>query len=192
MKCPRLILVYCLTVAGLIVPIGGCAEVPTGSDGNAAGQPLAGIQAPPGDSAWRDISKALERTGAGNHGVYVVTVPRDDLEVSIDGMGIPTAAGIESIFYFYRCPCGKMNVAGRFVLADYEANDVLDELRKNAILKVASIGPLLLYDKPRLLVIHFQGEGDPAAMAKALREALRWTGKERMAPQPLDAGKVQD
>ncbi|MDB5298549.1 MAG: peptidase [Phycisphaerales bacterium] len=130
----------------------------------------------------------LERKGVIKDGVYVVTVPRDDLDVTIEGMGIPTAAGIESVFYFYRCPCGKMNVAGQFVTADYEANDVADALRQGQ-LKITSIGPLLLYEKPRLLVVRFQAEGDAVLMAKALREALRWTAAERMAPQKLEGDK---
>jgi hypothetical protein len=140
------------------------------------------------EPAWAEIAKALERKGVIKDGVYAVTVPRDDLDVTIEGMGIPTAAGVESIFYFYRCPCGKMNVVGQFVTADYEANDVADALRQGQM-KVTSIGPLLLYEKPRLLVVRFQAEGDPVAMAKSLREALRWTAAERMAPQKLEGDK---
>jgi hypothetical protein len=139
----------------------------------------------PTDAEWAEISRALGRTGVLHDGVYTITIPRDDFDVSIDGMGIPTAAGLESAFHFYRCPCGKMNVAGVFVLADYESNDVLDALRKGQV-NVASIAPLLLYARPNLLALRFQAEGDGATMAKTLRDALRCTGKERMAPQKLD------
>jgi hypothetical protein len=173
--------------------ITGCAA---GSDARspiAATRPAAVAATAPAEAfasepAWVEIAKALERKGVIKDGVYVVTVPRDDLDVTIEGMGIPTAAGIESVFYFYRCPCGKMNVVGQFVTADYEANDVADALRQGQI-KVTSIGPLLLYEKPRLLVVRFQAEGDPVAMAKSLREALRWTAAERMAPQKLEGDK---
>jgi hypothetical protein len=102
-------------------------------------------------------------------------------------MTIPSAAGIASVFHFYRCPCGKMNVAGEFVVTDYESNDVIDELRKNAAMNIASVGPMFLYARPNLTAIHFQAEGDPELMAKILREGLRWTGKERMAAEPLPA-----
>ncbi|HZL36854.1 MAG TPA: DUF1259 domain-containing protein [Tepidisphaeraceae bacterium] len=140
------------------------------------------------DPAWPDIDRVMQRHGVPGDGVYVFTIPRDDLDVSIDGMGIPTAAGIQSIFYFYRCPCGKMSVTGQFVTTDYEADDVVDALRQNATLNVAAIAPFLLSEKPRLMLVRFQGEGDPATMAKNLREALRWIGKERMAPLPADSG----
>ena len=39
---------------------------------------------------------------------------------------------------------------------------------------------MLLGEKPRLTLIRFQGEGDADALAKSLKEALRWTGEERM------------
>jgi hypothetical protein len=178
-----------LLLAGLV---GGCAAERDAPASVSTTRPLVvAATAPatsPAEPAWGEIAKVLERKGVVKDGVYVVTVPRDDLDVTIEGMGIPTAAGIESVFYFYRCPCGKMNVAGQFVTADYEANDVADALRQQQ-LKITSIGPLLLYEKPRLLVVRFQAEGDAVLMAKALREALRWTAAERMAPQKLEGDK---
>lgn len=143
----------------------------------------------PADPAWPDIDRVMQRRGVARDGVYVFTIPRDDLDVSIDGMGIPTAAGIESIFYFYRCPCGKMSVTGQFVTTDYEADDVVDALRHDAVLSVSAVSPFLISERPRLMVVRFQGEGDPAAMARNLREALRWIGRERMAPLPADSPK---
>lgn len=172
-----------LSAIGLGVLLGGCAELQ--SDASPSPTATTAPATQPADPAWPGIAKALERPGVLKDGTYTITIPRDDLDVTIDGMAIPTGAGIESIFYFYRCPCGKMNVAGQFVTADYESNDVVDALRRNAAMNVASIAPLLLYAKPNLTVIRFQAEGDPAVMAAILREALRWTGKERMVPEPL-------
>src|ERR1700722_12012457 len=40
-------------------------------------------------------------------GVLTITLPRADLWVQNDMGDIPTGAGIESRFYFFRCPCGK-------------------------------------------------------------------------------------
>ena len=127
-------------------------------------------------SAWKEISEVLDKPGVLHKGVYAITFPRDDLSVSIEGMDVPTAAGIESIFYFYRCSCGKMIVIGQFVVADYEANDVLYALQKEDFL-VSSVGPLLLYEKPRLLAVRFQAEGSPERLAHALKSALQWTNR---------------
>jgi hypothetical protein len=131
--------------------------------------------------AWKAVSSQLDRAGATRGGVYVVTVPREDLSVGIEGMEVPTAAGIESVFSFYHCSCGKTSVVGQFCVTDYEANDVIDALRAGQI-EVASIAPMLLHSRANPLLIRFQGEGKAGPLAKTLREALRWTGKERMAP----------
>ncbi|HZK79628.1 MAG TPA: DUF1259 domain-containing protein [Humisphaera sp.] len=178
------VLTALIVMAGVV----GCAET-AGDSHHEVSTRAPATTAPatqPADPAWAQISKALEHSGVTKEGVYVVTIPRDDLDVTIGGMGIPTAAGIESVFYFYRCPCGKMNVAGQFVTVDYESNDVVDALRQNAIMRVASIAPMLQYENPRLVIVRFQGEGDAVAMAKIIREAMRWTGRERMAPEKLD------
>lgn len=138
------------------------------------------------EQAWQSISAALEKPGDLRDGVLTFVFPRDDLEVTVQGNDTPVGAGIGSDFRFYRCPCGKINVIGQFVVADYEANDVVDALREGHI-EIASIGPLLLHERPRLLLIRFQGEnkrGGP--LAKTVRAALSWTGKERMPPQKLD------
>jgi hypothetical protein len=138
----------------------------------------------PATEDWSAVAKALGRQGTISGDVYHVTVPRDDLFVSIEGMEVPTQAGLSSDFWFYRCTCGHISLVGQFTVADYESNDVIDALRAGQM-KIAALAPMLQYEKPHLLLIRFQGEGDAGAMAKALREALRWTGKERMAPRKM-------
>jgi hypothetical protein len=122
------------------------------------------------------IAQTLGRKGVLHENVYTVTVPRDDLMVSIEGMDVPAAAGIESVFNFYRCSCGKSVVIGQFVCADYEANDVLLALQQNDIL-VSSVSPYLLYEKPRLLCIRFQSEGEAQKQSTTLKSALSWTAR---------------
>jgi hypothetical protein len=135
------------------------------------------------EQAWESIRKALGKTGDLRDGVLAFVFPRDDLNVTIQGNDIPVAAGLSSEFRFYRCPCGLLNVVGQFVVADYEANDVVDALREGHV-EIASVGPLLLHERPRLLLIRFQGENKRGGvLAGALRTALSWTGEERMAPQ---------
>jgi hypothetical protein len=138
------------------------------------------------EQAWAAISAALDKPGELRNGVFTLTFPRDDLELTVNGNDVPAAAGIASEFRFFRCPCGLINVIGQFVVADYEANDVVDALREGHV-EIASIGPLLLHDRPRLMLIRFQGENKRGGtLARTLRAALSWTGKERMAPQKVD------
>jgi hypothetical protein len=138
------------------------------------------------EQAWKAISEELGKPGELKENVYRFVFPRDDLDVTVEGNEVPAAAGIASEFRFYRCPCGRINVLGQFVVADYEANDVVDALREGQV-EVASLGPLLLHERPRLMLVRFFGENKSGrALATTLRSALSWTGKERMAPQKVD------
>lgn len=131
------------------------------------------------------LDQVFGRKGEVKDGVYRLVTPRPDLVVTVDGMDVPTGAFLESDFRFWRCPCGKALVNGQFILADYEANDVIDELLKGG-LHIASLSPALLNDHPRLLLIRFQGEGRAKGLAKALTSALSYTGEARLAPLPID------
>lgn len=138
------------------------------------------------EQAWQSIRAALDRPGDLRDGVLTFTVPRDDLEITVQGNDVPIAAGLWAEFRFWRCPCGLINVAGQFLVADYEANDVIDALRDGHI-EIVSVGPFLIHERPRLTVIRFLGENKRGGnLAETLRAALSWTGKERMAPQKID------
>jgi len=165
--------------AFITILVAGCSnlDAPAPREHSPAASQAAGL--PDSEAAaWKEISRVLEKPGVLHDGVYTVKVPRDDLLVSIEAMDVPTAAGIESTFHFYRCSCGKTVAIGQFVLADYEANDVLYALQKEDIL-VSSVGPLLMYEKPRLLAVRFQAEGSPERLAQALKAALGWTNRTR-------------
>ena len=151
-----------------------------------AGSPLrADDDAPPFD--WRPLDKVIGSAGVLKDDVYTFTVPRNDLDVAVDGMEVPAGAGIASDFRFFRCSCGKIRVVGQFCCADYEVNDVIDAVRAGALIQVASVGPMFLDDKPRVMIVRFQGEGDASALAKLLRTALDWTGDARLTTRPSPA-----
>ena len=163
--------------------IAGCA---TPSTKETTHEPRTGIATDDPES-WKLIAKTLGHEGVYAREVYTITIPRDDLMVATDIGDVPTAAGLETTFYFFKCPCGRTSLTGRFVVADYEANDVIDELQTDGIIKIASMAPMLLREKPRLLVIQFQGEGNPERLAAILKGALNYTGDARFAPaKPAD------
>ena len=118
--------------------------------------------------------------------VHTLTLPRDDLDVYTPEFGeIPHEAGLATTLRLWRCPCGKYYLLGDFRVADYESNDVLDALRAGGHVSIASVSPLLLQEKPRLLSIRIQGEGDIETLTKPLKEALRWMGANRSKKNPI-------
>jgi hypothetical protein len=138
---------------------------------------------PPYD--WKPLDGIIGARGELRDEVCTFTLPRTDLNVSVDSMEVPTAAGIASEFHFFRCSCGKMRVVGQFCCADYEANDVIDAIRVGSIMEVAGVGPMFISDKPRITIVRFQGEGDADTLAKLLKSALAWMGDARNAKLPM-------
>lgn len=125
------------------------------------------------EAFFAPVVKAL---GAGKFKAEVFTIvkPRNDLDVGHIDLGeVPVAAGLESVFYFYKCPCGKMNGVGQLCVADYEINSVIDELRK-ADIQIVSIAPMFLGERPRILAIRFQARGNAEAVAGGIKNALQW------------------
>jgi hypothetical protein len=134
---------------------------------------------------WKSLDTIIGAKGQLKDDVDTFTLPRNDLNVTVDSMDVPAAAGIASEFHFFRCSCGKIRVVGQFCCADYEANDVIDAIRVGAAIEVASVGPMFISDKPRISIVRFQGEGDGAALAKLLKSGLGWMGDERTKTLPI-------
>jgi hypothetical protein len=180
-----------LLLSLLIICIAGCAshDAPSPrvmSDAAAAAPPAQTADAP---IDWKkEIGDVLVPSGPlhaalnEKQQVYTVTISRDDLDVTIDGMSVPIAAGIASTFHFYRCSCGKISVLGEFIVVDYEANDVIDALRPGNTIQVTAVSQVAIGVRPPLLSVRFHGEGEATPLAKLIREAMRWTGTERMKP----------
>lgn len=139
---------------------------------------------------FAELDKAFGRKGEVRDGVYRLVTPRPDLFVTVNGMDVPTGAFLESDFRFWHCPCGKALVNGQFVVADYEVNDVINELQLGH-LEIAAVGPLLLDERPRLMLIRFQGEGEAKQLATALKSAFSYTGEARNKPAPTNLSPPQ-
>jgi hypothetical protein len=142
-----------------------------------------GPDEPTREEMFKQVATILKQQGTTKDDVFTITIPRDDLLVTVEGQDVPAAAGIESQFRFYQCPCGgKLIVVGSFVTADYEANDVVDALREGH-LTVSSVGPFLVYENPRLTLVRFQGEAKAEEMGNILKKALEWVGDQRGKPR---------
>ena len=158
--------------------LAGCSTAGGGSVGESEST---GVSPPVDDQSaekWAIIATNL-RTGALHGTVYSVNIPRADLEIThVDFGDIPVAAGLESQFHFFLCSCGKAFLIGQLCVVDDEANDVIDELRA-AHIKVASMGPMFIGDRPRILMLHVQGEGEAEDLSLGLKKALRWMNRKK-------------
>jgi hypothetical protein len=132
------------------------------------------------------LTEALEaKPGEIKGRVFTLTLPRADLDVNTIEMGdIPVEAGLATTIRMFRCGCGKYYVIGEFCVADYESNDVIDALRAGQF-QIASVAPMLLQEKPRIVLIRFQGDNDIDGVIKTLKEAVRWVGENRTKRNPI-------
>jgi hypothetical protein len=119
--------------------------------------------------------------------VHTLSLPREDLDVyTMDTGDVPTEAGLATTLRLWRCGCGKYYVVGEFCVVDYESNDVIDALRgSGGHVSIVSVSPILLQEKPRILMIRLQGEGDIDTLTKSFKEAVRWIGGNRSKREPI-------
>ena len=116
------------------------------------------------------IAQTLGAHGKANGGVYQVSVPRAET-VTSDGMEIPPAMGVATAINFQAIGATTAAATGDFVLIASEVNPVLRTLRANGI-AVTALHSHMLNETPRLLFMHFWGEGDALKVTRGLRAAL--------------------
>jgi hypothetical protein len=163
-----------ICVALILIAAGCATDGEVAAPNGAPSLPEPTIAAP--KDRWSIVEQKLGK-GVQKDDVYSVTIPRDDFELNHLDLGpVPPAAGVESSFHFFLCPCGKTSVIGQFVLQEHEVNDVIDELRP-AHIKIASVAPMMLGAQPHVYVLRFHGEGDTEKLAMTLKSALGWTGR---------------
>ncbi len=128
--------------------------------------------APPLGLDTVQIAQILGVHGKANGGVYQLNVPRAEA-VSLDGVEVPPAMGVATAINFQATGGGATTAAvtGDFVLIANEVNPVLRALRANGI-EVTALHSHMLNETPRLLFMHFWGQGDALKVARGLRAAL--------------------
>lgn len=125
---------------------------------------------PPLELDTVQIAQVLGVHGRANGGVYQVSVPRADA-VTVDGMEVPPAMGVATAINIQATGTDTAVATGDFVLIASEVNPVLRALRANGI-TVTALHSHMLNESPRLLFMHFWGEGDALKVARGLRAAL--------------------
>ena len=112
----------------------------------------------------------LGRTGRVSGRVLSVGAPRVEA-ITMNGMSVPTAAGVATAMNFQ--DAGRSNVAttGDFVLVASEVESVQQTLLAHGF-EVTALHHHMLDDNPHLYYMHFWAVGPPPAIATALKDAL--------------------
>src|SRR5882672_11066714 len=133
------------------------------------------------DYDWAPVEKALGRPGAQlPGGIYRVGLGRSDLKVTLDGVQIRPTLALGSYLAFQKMGSEAM-VMGDLVLLQEEVNPVMKKLVEGGI-GITALHNHLLRSQPFTMYMHFEGHGDPAKLATALRTALAESKTPLAAP----------
>ncbi|HEU5092858.1 MAG TPA: DUF1259 domain-containing protein, partial [Nitrospira sp.] len=133
----------------------------------------------------REIGQAGERKGD----VYKISFPRTDLNVTVDGVTVKPGLALGSWMAFR--PTGKTTIVdGDLVLTEDEVYPVLRELQQHG-LTVTALHNHLLQESPKIMYLHFWGEGDAAKLSSGLKQALSRT-KTPVPPPQEENTKTED
>lgn len=122
-----------------------------------------------------NISKIQQLTGKtgqfdSDEKMLTLVIPRDDLAIQMSGMHFTGDRGLSSTIVFKKSDEGA-SVSGDLVLLQDQVNPVLSVALANG-LKVTGLNNPYLWDSPRIMLMHIQGEGDALQLANAIGKVL--------------------
>ncbi len=132
--------------------------------------PVVGAPAASAKSAL-DTAQIEQLTGAKGEldqkeGVFKVSVPRDDVEVTAAGVKIPLSMGLTSWAAFEGSP-RHATVMGDLVLLQDQVNPVMS-VALDSGLEVTALHNHFFWDSPRIMFMHIGGMGNEKALASAV------------------------
>ncbi len=143
-------------------------------------------QAPLGAS-WDSVAQALRAPGSFSGGYYRYNLPRRDITLRLGDVTVAPSLALGAWAGFSGTPANAM-VMGDLVLIAAELKPVLAELTRQHI-DVSAIHNHLVGEEPRLVYVHFHGEGRAVDLATRLDAVVAHTATPRpvaaAAPKPL-------
>lgn len=125
---------------------------------------------------WAKVEAILGATGKHNGNLLQYGFPRNE-KLTESGMEMPAYMGMATAINF-QMDNNKAAITGDFVLLAEEVNPVVKALTENNI-AVTAIHNHMLFDNPRLFMLHFWAVNDPEKLAKGLKAALDKTNSKK-------------
>ena len=126
------------------------------------------------------IAETLGYEGDMNRGVYKVSIPRSDLQVTAHSQPVTGFMGLGTWAAWQGTP-DSAAVAGDFAMTEDEVSPVIETLADHDI-EVVSIHNHMVQDDPQVFFLHYWGQGPAKKLAKGLRAALDRTGAAPETP----------
>ena len=124
---------------------------------------------------WSPVEAVLGTKGKKSGYLLSYGFPRKE-QLKEGGMEMPAPMGMATGINL-QMDGGRVATTGDFVLLADEVNKVVKALETHGI-TVTAIHNHMLYDEPRLFMMHFWGVGEPGKIAEGLRAALDQTNSK--------------
>lgn len=142
-----------------------------------------GAQEMPTD--YEEVVKILGKQGDYKANVLKINIPRNDLQVSVQGVATPTPFGFGGWIAMTKGDGGKDVMMGDLVLLQEEVNPVMSALLNHG-LEVTALHNHFFWEEPRIYYMHVHGHGAAADLARMAKPALDLIG--RSAPRRASRG----
>ena len=139
------------------------------------------------------LDKAIGKPGQNVEGIYKFFLPRTDLSVCIDEITLRPGLALGSWIAFKPTPQGAIT-HGDLVLREGEVGPVVRQLEQEGIM-ITALHNHLVRESPKMMYLHFWGEGKPETLASSLRAALNRTKtpiEKAEAPQGESTSDADD
>lgn len=121
------------------------------------------------------IDSALGKKGSYKEAeaVYITSLPRNDLKMTIKGQSVPISFGFGGWVAFKKTVDGKSAmVMSDTVLLQEEVNPLISAAHDNG-LEIAAIHNHFFYEEPRIFYMHIHGMGNIGDLAKKYADTIR-------------------
>jgi len=133
------------------------------------------LQAQEMPADYQEVLKVLGRKGDYQAAVLKVNIPRNDLQVTIAGLGTPTPFGFGGWVAMTKGDGRQEVMMGDLVLLQEEVNPVMSALLEHG-LDVTALHNHFFWEEPRVFFMHIHGHGKAADLARQVKPALDLVG----------------
>jgi hypothetical protein len=119
------------------------------------------------------IDRVIGKAGETKGDVYKVSLPRTDLQVTIEGVRLKPGLALGSWIAFKSMGQGAV-AHGDLVLGEDEVAPVVRELQEHGV-QITALHNHLIHELPRVMFLHFWGQGEVGQLTQHLRQALSKT-----------------
>lgn len=151
-----------------------------------AGQAMDSDKPAQGRLDTKAIEQQIGKSGETKGDLYKISLPRTDLTVTVDGINVKPGFALGSWIAFK--PAGnEAAVHGDLVLTEGEVAPVIHELEEHRFL-ITALHNHLIHESPRVMYLHFWGQGEPEQLARILKRALAKTKTPLTESKILESG----